>query len=466
MDAQVKSESRSDSVCWWILGAIGAGTFMTALNNSVVNTILPVIQADFHADVAAIGWVVVLYLLVVSGLLLSFGRLGDLYGYKRVTLTGFTVFVLGSALCGVSTSAISLVIFRAVQGLGAAMVMANSPAILTRNFPPQQRGQVLGLQGTMTYLGLTVGPSLGGWLASYASWRSVFFLNVPVGLLAFLISLKFIPSDEAGRQAEPFDVTGAVAFIGGLIALLLGLNQGHAWGWGSAKLIAVLGFALVTLLIFVSLEKRSNHPMLDLHLFSSRQFTSAVVSAMFNYIALYIILYLMPYYLIQGRGMDTASAGLLLTAQPLVMAIAAPLSGTLSDRIGTRLPASAGMAIMAAGLLMLSQLGSLSTPLAIALGLAVTGLGTGVFVSPNNSALMGSAPGNRQGIAAGMLATARNVGMVLGVGIASAILASLSTSGNSAGLFSAVQTGFITATGCALLSSLVAALRGWPANES
>lgn len=449
---------------WWVLVAIGAGTFMSALDGSVVNTVLPVITRSFGVPVATVEWVVVVYLLIVSGLLLTFGRLGDLNGHKPVYLAGFAVFVVSSALCGLAPSAELLVAARGLQALGAAMLFANAPAILTKTFPARQRGQALGMQATMTYLGLTVGPSFGGWLAESLGWRAVFYINVPVGIVAVLLSLRFIPDLHPEKGGERFDVAGAACFMAGLVSLLLALNRGAEWGWGSAKVLVLLAAAAGLLVLFATVERRSRWPMVDFSLFGSRVFTASAVSALLNYICLYCIIFLLPFYLIQGRGLSSGQAGLLLTAQPLAMAIAAPLSGTLSDRIGSRLLATLGMLVLSCGLLFLSRLGSQSGLPVIAMGLATVGLGTGVFVSPNNSALMGAAPRGRQGIAAGILATARNVGMVLGVGLAGAILTTLQ--GSSAGaeaagsLFTAVRAGFVVAAVLALVGAATSAMRG------
>src|SRR2546423_5893760 len=385
---------------WWVLLAVGVGTFMSALDGSVVNTVLPVMASSFGSDIATIQWVVTLYLLVVSGLLLSFGRLGDLRGHKVVYVTGFVVFVLGSALCGLAPTAGALIACRALQAIGAAMLFANSPAILTRNFPPAQRGQALGLRATLTYLGQMVGPFLGGWLAVQFSWRAVFYINVPVGLLALLLSLRFIPRDAPVDNAEQFDLAGALTFMVGLVALLLGLNQGHALGWVSPPILALLALAGLVLATFVVVERRVPYPMLDLGLFRRRLFSAAAASAVLNFICVYGILFLLPFYLIQGRDLSPAQAGLLLTMQPLVMIVVAPLSGTLSDRIGSRLPATLGMAILAVALFLLSRLGPHSSVGDVIVPLAIAGLGTGIFISPTNSALMGSGPRHPHGIAA------------------------------------------------------------------
>ncbi len=446
---------------WWVLVAVGIGTFMSALDGSVVNTILPVIRSFFNSDVASVEWAVVIYLLVVSSLLLTFGRLGDLRGHKGIYVAGFLIFVAASATCGLAQSVEMLVISRGIQALGAAMLFANSPAILTKNFPPQQRGQALGMQAMMTYLGLTVGPSLGGWLTQVLGWRAVFYINVPIGLLAFSLSLAFIAAEKPELdQNERFDWSGAILFSAGLIALLLGLNQGHEWGWISPAILACAAAAAILLAIFVAIENRISSPMLDFSLFRSRLFSASTVSAILNYIALYCVVFLMPFYLIQGRGWNPGQAGLILTAQPIVMAVTAPLSGFLSDRIGSRLLSTLGMAIMAAGLFLLSRLGSSSPDAQILVSLAVTGLGTGMFISPNTSALLGSAPRQRQGIASGILATARNVGMVLGVGLAGAIFTSVTAEGGQNALFDAVQLGLFVGACGAAAGALISSVRG------
>jgi EmrB/QacA subfamily drug resistance transporter len=462
-------EMPENSHKWWILIAVGIGTFMSALDGSVVNTILPVFRIAFSSSVASVEWIVTVYLLVLSGLLLSFGRLGDLRGHKNVYLLGFLIFISSSALCGLSTSVIVLVIFRSIQALGGAMLAANSPAILTKSFPSRQRGQALGLQATMTYLGLTVGPSLGGWLADQFSWRAVFYINIPVGLAAIILSLRFIDPDPPATHHEAFDFIGAALFLGGLTALLFGLNQGQELGWFSTPILISISTALFLLFAFWWVETRIPSPMLDFKLFANRIFTQSVTSAIINYMCVYSIMFLMPFYLIQGLGMNPSKAGLILTAMPIIMAIMAPISGGLSDHFGTRLLAFVGMVALAFGLFLLSRLQLDSSPLDIAFRLTVTGFGIGVFISPNTSALMGAAPRERQGIASGVLATSRNMGMVLGVGYAGAIFTTkLGLLGNESAnsIVLAIQVSFLAATFIALIGIIVTALHPHPSLPS
>jgi EmrB/QacA subfamily drug resistance transporter len=355
-----------------------------------------------------------------------------------------------------------LIIFRAIQALGGAILAANSPAILTKSFPSSQRGQALGLQATMTYLGLTIGPSLGGFLTDQLGWRSVFYINIPVGLLAFFLSLRFILQDENHAQSDAFDILGAVTFMVGLILLLLGLNQGHAMGWTSPIILGLLSAAILLFLLFHQIERRSPSPMLDLSLFSKRLFSASVANAILNYICVYSIMFLMPFYLLQGRGLNPSHAGLVLSAMPIVMAVVAPISGIISDRIGTRWPSVVGMTLIATGLFFLSRLGASSSMIQVMMRMTIAGFGIGVFISPNNSALMGSAPQNRQGIAAGVMATSRNIGMVLGVGLSGAVFTTLlNQPGQPAGnlLFSALHTSFLTAAGFACLGIIISLIR-------
>ena len=444
-----------------MLVTIGVGTFMSALDGSVVNTLLPILSRELGTSVAGIEWVTTVYLLVISALLLSVGRAGDLFGHKRFYLGGFALFVVGSALCGLASSSRVLIALRVIQALGAAMLMATAPAILTRSFPANQRGRALGALGTFTYLGLTAGPSLGGWLATAFSWRAVFYVNVPIGIVAILLALRSIADDRVTEREETFDFVGAALFTAGLIALMIALNQGHAWGWSSPVIIGLLAVAVVMLAIFVRVENHRASPMLDLSLFHNKVFSATTVSALLNYACVYCVLFVLPFLLIQGRGLTAQHAGLVLTAQPVVMAIVAPFGGTMSDRIGSRLPATVGMLLLAAGMFALAILvarGSLTT---IALSLALIGLGVGTFVSPNNSALMGAAPRNRQGIASGVLATARNVGMVLGVGIAGAVFTTVvaHAGGSASSLEAGVRASLLVGAVLALVGAATSATR-------
>jgi EmrB/QacA subfamily drug resistance transporter len=444
---------------WLVLVAIGIGSLMAALDGSVVNTILPVVRETFSSNVATVEWVITIYLLVLSGLLLTFGRLGDLRGHKFIYGWGFGIFVACSALCGTAQTPGMLILFRGAQAIGAAMLASNAPAILTSNFPGNMRGRALGLVSMMTYIGLTIGPSFGGWLAQAFGWRSVFYINVPIGLLALILSMTFIPKDLPAEGGQRFDLPGGLLFLSGLTALLLGLNKGANWGWASLPVLGLLFGSFLLLVSFIQVERRSSSPMLDLNLFRIPLFSAATFSAVLNYICVYTITFLLPFYLIQGRGMDPAQAGLLLTAQPIIMAIAAPISGSLSDKIGSRWPGMIGMGLLSSGLFMLARLDATTPLLFVGLRLAVAGLGTGTFISPNTSALMGSAPPQRQGIASGVQAAARNAGMVLGIGLAGAIFTTHLAQNTPDALYLGIDMAFVAAGGIAVLGIVMSAIK-------
>jgi EmrB/QacA subfamily drug resistance transporter len=444
---------------WWVLIAVAVGSFMGTLDSSVVNVILPTMRREFGCSVATIEWVVTIYLLVVCGFLLTFGRLGDMRGHKRIYILGFAIFTASSAACGMAWGVVPLIAARALQALGASILYANSAAILTTNFPASERGRALGLQAVMIYLGSLTGPLLGGWLTDAFGWRTVFYINVPVGLIGSVLCMKFIPRDEVESHGESFDFGGASLFMAAFVLLLLGLNQGYDRGWTSLPILGLMGGAVLLLLLFVLLEHRVLHPLLDMSLFRKTQFSMSVASSVLNYMAIFSILFLMPFYLIQGRGFSPGQAGVWLTIQPGVMTICAPISGILSDRIGTRRPATLGMAILGVGLVLLSFLRADSSMTLVGLALGVTGLGTGIFVAPNTSALMGSAPAHRQGMAAGVQATARYSGMIVGIGVAGAIFTSFLTRHTPIALFQGIRASFLVAAFASFLGCLTSAVR-------
>ncbi len=419
---------------------------MSALDGSVVNVSLPSITASFNSHVSTTEWIVTVYLLVVSCLLLAFGRLGDIQGHKRVYISGFIIFGASSLLCAFASTPWMLIGSRGIQAIGAAMLSANSPAILTGNFPGSQRGQALGLQATLTYLGLSVGPSLGGWMTQHFGWQSVFLINLPVSLLALFFSLRFIPEDRQRGQREDFDWRGALIFMSGLVLLIFVLNRGQEWGWLTVRSAGLFALSMLILSLFVKFEKRVRSPLLDMSLFQERTFLFSTLSAFLNYASLFGIIFLMPFYLIEGRGFPPGQAGLILTAQPIMMALVAPFSGYFSDRVSPRWLASIGMVILSLGLWRLSTLTEFSAISEIVVALMVTGFGTGMFISPNNNVLLGSAPKQRQGIASGILATARNVGMVSGIGFIAAIYTTILRHGplgsQAANIFPAIQWSF------------------------
>lgn len=412
----------TDGYKWRAMAAVAVGNFIGPLNGSIVNIALPNITAHFHTTLPTAEWVVMAFLLVISSLLLTYGRLGDMIGHKPVYVSGFFVFTLGSLLCAFAGSIETLIAFRVIQGLGAGMLMAIGPAIVTSAFPARERGKALGIMGMVVAAALASGPVLGGLLVGYFDWRAVFLLNVPIGLFGLFWTAWILAKDK-GRAKQTFDVVGALTFSAGLTLLLLVLSKGQEWGWNSAPVLTLGPASLGLLALFVFIERKVPHPMLDLSLFRNRLFTAANASSLLNFMAQFSVYFLLPFYLLDVRHFIPQQAGFLMMASPLVVFVVAPYSGALSDRIGSRLLSSTGMAVMALSLFLLSRIPLDASLPAIAAVLALTGLGVGLFQSPNNSAIMGSVPRHRLGIASGMLATMRNVGMVMGIAVAGAVFA-------------------------------------------
>jgi EmrB/QacA subfamily drug resistance transporter len=435
---------------------------MASVSGGIISAILPLIAQAFSADVATIEWVLIVYLLTQGGLLLTFGRLGDLHGQRRVYIGGSTVFLLGSCLCGLAPSVVVLIAARIVQAVGGAMLFSSSPAILVRAFPAAQRGRALGMQSTMVYLGLASGPPISGWLADLFGWRSVFVVSIVIGIAALGLSLRYIPSDRPTPRREHFDRTGAVTYLLGLIGVLLALNQGHAWGWTSPLTLGCLAAGFLLLGLFAMVELRSPSPMLDLAMFRRRAFSAPIISAVLNYMSAGTTYFLLPFALIQGRGLSPSEAGLIMASQPIVMAFTASFSGRLSDRTGSRLPSTLGMVLLAIGQFLLSRTDE-HTPVGLLVApLVLVGLGIGLFTSPNGSAVMGAVPAERRGIAGGVLSTARTLGNVLGIGLAGAILSTALADGGEASrslLNAGVSAALATAALLAALGAIASASR-------
>jgi EmrB/QacA subfamily drug resistance transporter len=314
------------------------------------------------------------------------------------------------------------VAFRVVQGIGAAMLMAMGPAIVAHTFHDRERGRALGLNGISVAIGLSLGPALGGVLTQVASWRAIFLINAPIGVLAILWAARILPAEEPGKD-QSFDVRGAALSGVALFALLLALSDGQEWGWTSPAIVGLLMAFIVLGAAFIFTERRAIQPMVDLALFRIRPFTAGLASVVVAFAGLFTATFLLPFLLEQGRGFSPIEAGLLLTPVPLTMAIVAPLSGMASDRFGPRVLASAGMAIMALGLMSLTQLSVDFTLPDLVWRLVLLGVGQGMFMSPNSSAVLGSVPRPRIGIASGTLAQMRVNGQALGIALSGAIVA-------------------------------------------
>jgi len=399
---------------------------MSPFDGSVVTIAIPAIASSIRLGLEAAVWVQLAYLLLLTVLLINAGRPADLHGRKRFYTAGFIVFTVGSVLCAVSMSGVQLVLFRGLQGLGAAFISANSPAIVTDAFPREERGKALGINTMAVYTGLTVGPVLGGVLAQNYGWRSIFFVNVPIGIVVVALTTLKLKENMPDERGTGFDLPGAAALSLGLASTLVVLTLGGVFGWVSATSILLAGLSVVMLLLFVRIERGLvRFPTLDLSLFTrNRLFAAANATAFLSYVAVNGVTLMMVIYLESIKGLDAETAGLFLIAQAMPMALLSPLSGWLSDRFGSRVIATLGMGIVSVGLFLFSELNAAAASgLDTVLRLVVVGVGFGLFSSPNTSAVMGSVRQEKLGVAAGTLGTMRFMGQSIGLALLGAVMA-------------------------------------------
>ncbi|BDH79327.1 MFS transporter [Methanothermobacter tenebrarum] len=404
---------------YFILATIMLASIMGPIDASIVNTILPTIAQYFKVEVALVQWVPMIYLLTISSLLLFYGRLGDIFGYKKVYVMGLAGFIISSLLCGISPNIYFLIAFRALQGIFAAMMMAVPFAIITASFPPMERGKALGINAISISAGLALGPSIGGFITALLNWRFTFFINIPIGVLGLLLAWRIIP--EFKGQKARVDIPGAITVFISLFLFLLFVNRAQLHGLDYQNMIILLVSTILGIIFFM-LEVGNEEPLLNLNLFKNMTFSFANLSALLNFMSQYVMVFVTPFYLQRVMECPPDKVGLLMTAFPLATLIVAPISGWLSDKIGTRILACVGAAICALSLSLMAQLPISATHFDVAWRLALFGIGTGIFQSPNNSAVMGSVPKPFLGTASGILATMRNVGMVLGIATAGLIL--------------------------------------------
>ena len=403
-----------------VLVVATVSSFIFPFMASTVNVALPSLGREFSLDAVTLGWIATAYLLSSAALLVPFGRIADIYGRKKIFAWGIGIFTLSSLLCGLADSATMLIAWRVLQGIGGAMLAGTAVALLTTVFPANERGRVLGIIVAAAYLGISLGPVLGGVLTQHLGWRSIFFVGALLGLLVLGVALWKLKGEWRGAKGQRFDFAGSVIYVLGLVALVYGFTrlEESSGIWLGTGLI--LG-GIVGLGVFVWWEMRVNSPVLDMSLFkNSRAFTFSNLAALINYSATYAVTFLMSFHL-QYRPInpfDAQDAGLIMVAMPAVQAIFSPLTGRLSDRVEPRLMASAGMVLNTVGLTLFIFLNE-GTSLKLIIGnLILIGFGFALFVSPNTNAVMSSAPKTAYGVASATLATMRQVGMVLSMGIA------------------------------------------------
>ncbi len=396
------------------------GIFMATLDGSIVNVALPTLTEYFKSDITTIEWVIMAYLLTITSLLLSLGRLSDMFGRKPIFAGGLALFTVGSGLCAISATEGQLIFYRIIQGIGAAMLMATGVAIITHAFPPRERGKAMGLIGTVVSIGSMAGPITGGFLIENVGWQSIFYINIPIGIFGTLMALRVLHKDET-NPGQTFDVSGALTLFMSLILLLLALSQGQDSGWESGYILSLFILSAVLFIVFIYVETKARHPMMELRHFKNRPFAAANISSMISFVAMFSVILMMPFFLEYELGYSPGEVGIAFLAVPLVMSVISPVSGWLSDRANSYILSSIGVGIASISILALSFLSESSGFIDVASRLALLGLGLGLFQAPNNSIIMGSLPKEQLGIAAGTLGTMRNMGMVIGIAVSGAV---------------------------------------------
>ncbi|MGN6715152.1 MFS transporter [Anaerocolumna jejuensis] len=456
-------------VRWGILFVIVLSVFMSTLDSSIVNVALPTMSKSLSVSSGAIAWVVSIYLIAVSATMLLFGRLGDIYGKTLVFQIGLAVFTLGSLLCGISDSLIILLTARVIQAVGAAGLMSNSQGIITQVFPDNERGRALGINGAFVALGSLVGPSLGGFIVDYTKWEYIFWINIPIGIIVVILSLKLLPRSK-NKLDEKVDLPGSLLFLVFIVLLFGGLGQVQQLGFSSPSVLISLFISVILFCLFIRREKRIEMPLLELSLFHSKWFSISLICSFITFLAIFCSNIVMPFYLQDALGLSPKNAGAFLSIYPLVLALAAPVSGYISDKIGSEILTLIGLCLISAGLLLMSTLDASPNYWAMGIYVGIMSLGNALFQSPNTSLVMSTLPRNKLGIGGSISALVRNLGMIVGITLATTLLyqsmsakvghhvSDIAAAGTPAFIF-AMRIVYLTAFAICLVGAFITAFR-------
>ena len=408
---------------WLVLAVLCVGVFMLLLDGTIVNIAIPNIMDAFDTGFSEVEWVMNAYLLVFAVLLITTGRFGDLYGRKAVFLTGLCVFTLASLACGLAPGIGWLIGFRGLQGLGGAMMMPSTLSIIANAFLPGERGKAMGFWGGVSGFSLAIGPSLGGLLVEAESWRWIFFINVPIGVLLLFFAWRLLPESTDPTSVKQIDYPGVAVLTAALFCLTFALIEGQNYGWTSGLILGLFAAAVVGLVLFIWVQRRQVQPLMELGLFKDRTFSVTNGVALILSFAMMGVFFLLPVFLQAVLGYGVIKAGLAMTPLAAVVIVASPLSGMLSDRIGPKWPMFIGMLITGVGFYLTRRAMLLgATWQSLALPFAVSGFGIGMVMPPSTSAVMGAVVTEKSGQASGVLSSVRQIGSVLGIAVMGALL--------------------------------------------
>ena len=404
---------------WWVLLTVSIGNLTVSLDNSVLAVCLPQLARAFHTDSSVIGWVSIAYFITSQSLMLTLARIGDVKGRKKVYITGLAFYTVGLALCALSHNVGQLIFARILQGIGAATIFSLSMAIAVAVFPDEERGRALGILSGVYSLGLLVGPVLGGFIIDLLDWRAVFYIRGPLPLASLLLAWVIIKEQKSTEKHFQLDMAGSISLLGFLGSLLFLLSFIGKRGLTSLLLLVVI--AMVCFVSFLIAEKRALQPIVDLSLFKQRLFTTATISASLQTISASFMVFLLPFYLVEGLGSSGSIVGIYMAVQAAPMLAISPVSGRLSDKIGSRFLTAFGMSVFCIGLFILGRLGAHPTYINIGIGVILIGIGFGIFTPPNNSVVMGSVPKDMLGTASALVTAARQIGISSGMAVSGAL---------------------------------------------
>ena len=406
---------------WTIFIIIISATFMSSLDGSIVNVALPKMAEALGVTTSKIELVVTSYLVVISAIILIFGRLGDMFGKTTVFKIGLSLFTFGSLLCGITTSFNVLILARVVQAIGAAGTMANNQGIVTEVFPQNERGKALGLIGTAVALGSLIGPGAGGFIVGAFSWKFIFLINVPIGIVALFYSFKLLPKSSK-KSDDKIDIFGAILFIFTIIPLFISLNEGLNLGFTSPIILAGFIVAAICFVSFIIVEKKMNSPLIDFDIFKNKLFSISLFCGFISFMAIFCHNIILPFYLQNLMNFSPQKSGMILMTYPLVLMVVGPISGSLSDKIGSEILTFIGLVLTSIGLFLMGTLNDNSKVLIMVIFIGIMSAGMSIFQSPNNSLIMSTVSKNKLGIAGSINALVRNVGMSCGIALSTTLL--------------------------------------------
>jgi EmrB/QacA subfamily drug resistance transporter len=444
------------------LGALAFALFMIMLDNTVVNVALPSIQRELGIGLSELEWTVNAYALTFAVLMLSGGKLADFFGRRRVFLIGLAIFTLASLACGLATTGGTLIGARTIQGVGAAIMLPATLSIISATFPPHQRGMAIGIWAGVSAMALAIGPLIGGLITEHIHWSWIFFVNVPIGVLGFVVSALVIGESRDTSADQRLDLPGLLTSAVALFALTFALIEANAYGWGDPVILGLFALSAVALAAFVWLEAHQRSPMLDLSLFRSSTFAGANVVALLVTLAMFGVFFFMSLYMQNVLGYSATKTGAVFLPMTVLIILIAPPAGKFSDRVGSRWLMTAGMICLTVALVLFSRLGIDSVFSDIAPGLIVGGLGMALVMTPMTAAALGSVPVEKSGVGSGVLNTFRQVGGALGIAVMGAIVASyidLDGGGrpNPAAFIDGFQRALEVSAAFALLGAVIAA---------